>query len=1013
MKNQSLCRRFAVLLVSSLALVETSHASTNVFNFGSDPSGVLTIRRASDVGVPSNLPGEWIPTGGSTLETNVANQSTNGYLAITQTTPDLAAHGMRSTIVFDDFDEGLVIAGFTFSCDLRIGAGNSTPADGFSINFARSTDPAINSDAFGAGPGGNPPNGQEEGTTTGLVVSFDAFANSASDPIGLTVKVDNNVITNIPMTALNGGCANIQSLQTGPSTTNIADLCWQPLSVDLKVNGTLSVSYKNVLLLSNLVTAYTPSAGRLIFSGRTGGSYQEQDIDNIRIVTIPSAAPVVGPSTGNANGFRFNIVDSGFATPDTNTVTITLDGVAVTPVITQTGSPGGGNGVTIVGYQNVNSVLLAGSVHTNVIQFTGSTFNGTVNVTNVFTVGAYTTLTAAQQAPGTVNTNLSGFTGRIHQLPVPRFPNATNLVGIESQLANALIDSNTQQPYESVNPVTTFTTELVNWDQNQAFGIPSGLFSVNAAPPSNIPDDAIPGVDPFGTSTDFIATELLAILDLPAGAYQLGVNHDDGFKLSFGSEPRDVFKASVLSSSPGIGDTSPINVVVGTAGKYPVRLIWGEHTNAAFLEFYLIDFATGQKILINDRNNPAKILAFSDTAALTEPYVRWVSPGPGEGGDPRLLIAKLEDGSGATVTPGSVSLKLNGSGTAIVGKTGTTTTATLTSAMIPAGPTATATLVYSTSAGGPFTNTWNFVISYFGQVLIDIPLNEGSGTNIHEVTHGLTGGFITNNPAWTTDTPSFAQNDFSVSIGGAGRKGLILDTNSVAGGRFITLGPDNGGTNGDYTLQAWVKIPLGYEPPQVNAGRMIIYSYEGVPGFVFSIHTNRTLHTTTFGLNDVTSTTVVPNDGLWHHVAVVHQNGVAMKFYLDGTLGSETAYVRGPGARTSFTISVGGSVGNLNNPFTGSIDRILVRKGALEPSQMDFPAPVGLSVSRSGTTLTLSWATSAVGYTPQSANPLLSSGTVWTDVLGTPSVNGSTTSLSVDLEGGPKFYRLHNSQAAQ
>ncbi|MEO6033724.1 MAG: hypothetical protein ABIQ35_00555, partial [Verrucomicrobiota bacterium] len=699
MKKSILLKRFAGMTAVFALSCGGSSASTNLFNFGSDPSGILTIRRGADGGVPGNLPGEWISSGGSTLETGVVDQGTNGYVAITQTTPDLTAHGMRSTIVFDDFDNGLVIAGFTFSCDVRIGAGNSTPADGFSINFARSTDPAIDSDVFGSGPGGNPSNGQEEGTTSGLVVSFDAFANSASDPVGLTVKVDNNVITNVPMGVLNGGCANILSLQTGTNTTNVADLCWQPLSVDLKVNGTLSVSYKGVTLLSNLVTAYTPSAGRLIFSGRTGGSYQEQDIDNIRIVTIPSTAPVVGPSVGNASGFRFSIVDSGFATPATNTITATLDGTAVTPTITQTGNPGGGTGTTIVGYQSPSLLLAPGSVHTNVIHFSGTTFNGAVNTTNVFTVSAYTILSASQQSPGAVNTNLSGFAGRIHQLPVPRFPSATNLVGIESQLADGLVDPATGTPYASINSVSAFTNEVINWEQNQAFGVPSGFFNVNALPPSNVADDPIPGIDPNG-NTDFIAAEILAILDLPAGSYQLGVNHDDGFKLSFGSEPRDIFKAMVMSSSPAASDTSPINIVVTNAGKYPVRLAWGENTGGALLEFYLIDFATGQKILVNDRNNAAKIISYSDTAALTQPYVRWVSPNAGGGGDPRLIIAKLEDGSAGMITPGSVSLKLNGVGTASVVKSGTTTTATLTNNTIPAGTTATATLVYSTSSGG-------------------------------------------------------------------------------------------------------------------------------------------------------------------------------------------------------------------------------------------------------------------------------------------------------------------------
>src|SRR4051794_5579011 len=207
MKRPTMIKRLMKLTCGALTaalMIVNSHAGTNTFTFDTDPSGILTIRPSSDGGVPANLPGEWFASGGSTLETGVSDQSTNGYLAITQTTPDIAAHGMRATIVFGDFDNGLVVAGFTFSCDVRIGAGSATPADGFSINFARDTDPAIFTDSFGAGPNNNPSNGQEEGTTTGLAISFDAFQNgSAADVIGLTIKADNVVLTNIPMPNFN------------------------------------------------------------------------------------------------------------------------------------------------------------------------------------------------------------------------------------------------------------------------------------------------------------------------------------------------------------------------------------------------------------------------------------------------------------------------------------------------------------------------------------------------------------------------------------------------------------------------------------------------------------------------------------------------------------------------------------------------------------------------------------------------------------------------------------------
>ena len=394
----------------------------------------------------------------------------------------------------------------------------------------------------------------------------------------MTIKVDNVVITNLAMPTLNGGCANIASLQTGTNTTNVLDLCWAPLNVELKTSGLLNVNYKNAVLLTNFPTQFTPSAGRLILSGRTGGSYQEQDIDNIRIVTIAPGTPVVGPSSGNANGFKFSIVDSGFATPSTNTITLKLDGASVTPTaITQTGNPGGGNGVTTVGYQNVGILLAPGSVHTNIVHFTGTTFNGSVDVTNTFTVPGYAILTSAQLAPAAVNQLSNGFYVRVHQLPVPRTPSTNSLAGVERQLADGYIDTNTSLPFASIALAYDPTNAVINWFQDQVNGGTSGFFNFNAVPPSDTPDDPIPGIDPNNSpNTDNVAAEILTILDLPAGAYQLGVNHDDVFKLSVGAEPRDVFKALVLSNSITPGNNGPINFVVTNAGMYPFRLVWGE-----------------------------------------------------------------------------------------------------------------------------------------------------------------------------------------------------------------------------------------------------------------------------------------------------------------------------------------------------------------------------------------------------------------------------------------------------
>src|SRR6266404_8564441 len=473
-------------VAAAVLLASSGFASTNVFNFDSDPSGILTVFRNGDNATLTSMAGVWFSSNGSTLEGGVVDQSTNGYFAITQTTsdPSFTAHGMRSAIVFDDFDAGLVVAGFTFSCDVRIGAGSDTPADGFSLNYARADDPVIvNADGsgFATGPGSAGANAYEEGTQTGLAISFDVFANTAGDNVGLTLNIDGVLVTNIAITNLNGSCTDSSSLQTGPNTGGLAGLCWQPLFVQLTTNGRLNVSYKNTPFLTNFPVAFAPGPGRLIFAGRTGGLWEEQDVDNIRIITIPSPTPVVTqPFTANANGFKVFITDSGSSTPDANTITLKLDGASVTPTsISKNGA------VTTVVYQNTSLVLASGSSHTGIVHFTGSSFSGSVDITNTFTVPAYTMLTPAHAAPAAVNTSLSGFAGRIHGLSVAR---AGTLNSVERQLANGYIDPSTGQPYVSYTSLTNFTDGVINWGQDVAIGgADVGNFRGNAAPPADWP----------------------------------------------------------------------------------------------------------------------------------------------------------------------------------------------------------------------------------------------------------------------------------------------------------------------------------------------------------------------------------------------------------------------------------------------------------------------------------------------------------------------------------------------
>ena len=113
----------------------TALAGSVSYNFDSDPTGILSFYGNA----------AYVPTDG--------NPATGGYLSLTD-----AINSQRSFIVFDDFDNGLVVKAFSFSMDVRIGGGNTTPADGFSIDYVRASDPVLvdppSMNGWASNPGG-------------------------------------------------------------------------------------------------------------------------------------------------------------------------------------------------------------------------------------------------------------------------------------------------------------------------------------------------------------------------------------------------------------------------------------------------------------------------------------------------------------------------------------------------------------------------------------------------------------------------------------------------------------------------------------------------------------------------------------------------------------------------------------------------------------------------------------------------------------------------------------------
>lgn len=101
-------------------------------------------------------------------------------------------------------------------------------------------------------------------------------------------------------------------------------------------------------------------------------------LDDITITDVTPVGPFAGGAAGTDSGWSFNIWDAfDGATPDINTIAVTVDGVAVTPTqITQSGNIGSGDGtgLTTVAYESPTPVYPSGSTHALVVDFQGTGF---------------------------------------------------------------------------------------------------------------------------------------------------------------------------------------------------------------------------------------------------------------------------------------------------------------------------------------------------------------------------------------------------------------------------------------------------------------------------------------------------------------------------------------------------------------------------------------------------------------------------------------------------------------
>ena len=143
----------------------SARAGTVTYDFTTDPTTGPNAIEVYQAGFADGA--------GNSVYWKAAGGNPGGFLGLTW-----PIGSSSSIVIFPDIDPGKVVTAFTFDTDLRIGnpQQNVRAADGFSINFARASDPVFENHASSdfATSGA-----VETGTQTGLAICFDTWAGNA------------------------------------------------------------------------------------------------------------------------------------------------------------------------------------------------------------------------------------------------------------------------------------------------------------------------------------------------------------------------------------------------------------------------------------------------------------------------------------------------------------------------------------------------------------------------------------------------------------------------------------------------------------------------------------------------------------------------------------------------------------------------------------------------------------------------------------------------------------------
>jgi hypothetical protein len=219
-------------------------------------------------------------------------------------------------------------------------------------------------------------------------------------------------------------------------------------------------------------------------------------------------------------------------------------------------------------------------------------------------------------------------------------------------------------PANPTNAPITFEIPTV-LNLGQSGGDSTGWFS---------PDDPMPGIPGTDGSTDGTAVEVLTYLEMPAGLVTMGVNSDDGFRVTSG-EVGDALRARTLGEWDGRrdGGETLFSFWVPEAGVYPFRLVYEEGGLASNLEWYTVQ-ADGARVLINDGAGGGAPAYRSALGVDRPPRIVSISPPPGlalVNRTPARVEVILSDGDTKIIDEATIDFRIDGSPVTHIRREGT------------------------------------------------------------------------------------------------------------------------------------------------------------------------------------------------------------------------------------------------------------------------------------------------------------------------------------------------------